>query len=331
MCDSIDILEDYIEEHWPGVLDKLLLDHTKHHRKIKHRGSCNIVWATDSYASLGAEYACDRPILKELVTGEHGLVVQPRASKNKEEQLRRTKDKAEVFTPSWVCNAQNNLIDNAWFGRGLENQFNTEKNDHTWQTHTTPIQFPEGKTWKDYVLAPRMELTCGEAPYLCSRYDTVSGQPIDVTDRIGLLDRKLRVVSENTKTSGEWLEWAKNALRSTYGFEYQGDSLLIARETAFMTFHDFYQAKFGRKVPPQSIPGIAYILSWNLWQMDGLSGNVPFLKERLPQQGNIFDTPVEEHSGKDIPCLIRDWSISKRDRQVIIFKENKPFLSPQKS
>jgi hypothetical protein len=31
---------------------------------------------------------------------------------------------AEVFTPSWICNAQNNLIDNTWFGR--DNVFNKE-------------------------------------------------------------------------------------------------------------------------------------------------------------------------------------------------------------
>jgi hypothetical protein len=39
-----------------------------------------------------------------------------------------------------------------------------------------------------------MEISCGEAPYLVSRYDTVSGNIISVDDRIGLLDRKLRVV-----------------------------------------------------------------------------------------------------------------------------------------
>lgn len=97
-----------------------------------------------------------------------------------------------------------------------------------------------------------MELACGEAPYLCSRYDTVTGEPITVSNRIGLLDRKLRVMSENTTTSGEWLEWAKIALRSTYGYKFQGDSLLIAHETAFMTFVDFYQHKFGHEVPSHS-------------------------------------------------------------------------------
>lgn len=29
------------------------------------------------------------------------------------------RDKAEVFTPSWVCNAQNNLVDNQWFGKKM--------------------------------------------------------------------------------------------------------------------------------------------------------------------------------------------------------------------
>lgn len=250
--DNIDVLEDYIETRWPGVLDKLLLDHTKHHRKLPSHGSCNIVWATDSYSSLSNDYAPGRPILKHLITGKNGLVIQPRATKTREEQTARTKDKAEVFTPSWVCNAQNNLVDNAWFGDGLANQFNTENPDHTWTTNHESIKSPDGKTWRSYVRAPRMELTCGEAPYLCSHYDAVSGQQIPVNERIGLLDRKLRVVSENATTSGEWLEWAKIALRSTYGYKFQGDSLLIAHETVFMTFVDFYQHKFGREVPSHS-------------------------------------------------------------------------------
>ena len=329
MCDSIDVLEDYIESRWPGVLEELLLDHTKHHRKLTSHGSCNIVWATDSYTSRGKDYAPDYPILLHLITGNNGHVIQPRAAKTREEQTARTKGKAEVFTPAWICNAQNNLVDNAWFGTELENQFNCENPDHTWTTKHEPIKFPDGKTWRSYVRAPRMELTCGEAPYLCSRYDAVSGQQIPVEERIGLLDRKLRVVSENTTTSGDWLEWAKIALRSTYGYEYQGDSLLIARETAFMTFIDFYQQKFGRDVPQQSIPGIAYIISWNLWQMDGLTGCVPYLKEAQYTQGDLFATVQQE--SKSVQCLVRDWSASDKTRQITVFQSNKPFVEPNKS
>ena len=152
------------------------------------------------------------------------MVIRPRVLKSKENQTDRAKDMAEVFTPSWVCNAQNNLVDEAWFGR--KDVFNVEDSErHTWKATTEKIEFPEGKTWKDYVRATRMEMTCGEAPYLASRYDTTTGDSIPLQQRIGLLDRKLRVVSENTETSGDWLDWTQTAYMNTYGFEWQGDNL----------------------------------------------------------------------------------------------------------
>ena len=52
-----------------------------------------------------------------LITGPNSMIIRPRVAKETNEQLRRTRDKAEVFTPSWVCNEQNNLVDEAWFGR----------------------------------------------------------------------------------------------------------------------------------------------------------------------------------------------------------------------
>ena len=75
---------------------------------------------------------------------------------------------------------------------------------------TDPIVFPTatGKTWQDYINDVRLEITCARAPYLVCRYDTVSGYMIELSQHIGLLDRKLRVVSENTQTEKEWLKWA---------------------------------------------------------------------------------------------------------------------------
>lgn len=54
------------------------------------------------------------------------------------------------------------------------------------------IKFPDKKdrTWQKYVDERRLEITCGEAPYLVSRYDAVSGEPLELKDRIGMLDRK---------------------------------------------------------------------------------------------------------------------------------------------
>ncbi|WP_300755707.1 hypothetical protein [uncultured Oscillibacter sp.] len=72
----------------------------------------------------------------------------------------------------------------------------------------------------------RLEITCGEAPYLAERYDMESGEIISVRDRMGILDRKLRVVSENAQTETEWLEWAARAFGGSYGYEFQGDNVL---------------------------------------------------------------------------------------------------------
>lgn len=304
MKNNIDVLEDYIVEHYPGILDRLLLDHTKNqYPKITEK---NIVWATSSYLHLGKEYAPESPILPHLITSPNGKVVQPRAAKTRQEQLLRTKQKAEVFTPAWICNAQNNLVDNAWFGEGLENQFNTEISDHTWATNPEKIKFPEQKTWQNYVASTRVEITCGEAPYLVSRYDAVTGDIIPVTERIGLLDRKLRIVSENVDDASEWTKHAKAALKSIYGYEYQGDSLLIARESAFFTFIDFYQAKFHEEPPLKCLEAAAYIISWNLWQMDGLTNTIPYAQIQEATQGNLFEKPANKQY-KPVYAQIRDW------------------------
>lgn len=117
------------------------------------------------------------------------------------EQEYRSRDKAEVFTSAWICNSQNNLVDKAWFGID-ESPFNTEI-ENGWNTKTEPITFPEGKTWQDYVKDTRLEMACGEAPYLVSRYNVITGEDIPIKERIGLLDRKLRVVCENVEDEKE--------------------------------------------------------------------------------------------------------------------------------
>ncbi len=57
------------------------------------------------------------------------------------------------------------------------------------------------RVWEDYIDSKRLEITYGEAPYLVSRYDASTGEMIDIHKRIGILDRKLRVVNENVNTA----------------------------------------------------------------------------------------------------------------------------------
>lgn len=303
---------DADENKWSEkVLNTLLLDRTT---------GRNIIWATSDYESFGSEYNQYYPILIGQITGINSNVIKPRVLKSRENQGKRTKKRAEVFTPSWVCNVQNNLVDKAWFGR--ENIFNIEK-EKEWIEIKDKIAFPndKNKTWQKYVDERRLEITCGEAPYLVSRYDAVSGNPIDINKRIGLLDRKLRVVKENTNNEEEWLKWSERAFKSIYGFEFQGDNLLIARENLLLTYCEYMEDKLNREPTEKELINIAKIISWNLWQMDGLVFTVPFGKVEVQNYQmtlyDFLDKKEESKEEKQVFCIIKDWLANK----TVLFKD----------
>jgi hypothetical protein len=269
----------------------------------------NIVFATGSYSHLGARYREESHIDEDLLYGMDAMLIQPRVLKNAAEQADRTKKKAEVMTPSWIVNKMNNHCDEEWFG--YPNAFNREDGE-MWVTREEPVAFPKGKSWKKYVDSMRLEITCGEAPYLVSRYDTTTGESIPVKDRIGILDRKLRVVGENTTTKKEWYEAAIRAFQSVYGYEYQGDNLLIGRINLLITFVDYMQDRWDERPTETELKKIANIIAWNIWQMDGLTGTVPFgYQEATYQQMTLFDFLAvdqnEEKMKEAIPCRIFDW------------------------
>lgn len=181
-----------------------------------------------------------------------------------------------------------------------------------------------------------MEITCGEAPYLVSRYDTTTGQPIPIGHRIGLLDRKMRVINENVETEKEWYDMAKKALQHTYGYEWQGDNLLLAREALLYTYIEYFMDKFNPKdadgnyikdadgnlrVPTRNkIINAARWISWNLWQMDGIKMVVPDSCDKIYDE-DLFGIKTkrqcpacmkgETNGHIGVKCIIRDWNLKK--------------------
>lgn len=317
---QVDIKENYIKALDENLLAILLFDQTT---------KKNLIWATDDYKSKG--YSSSSHITSSAISGKHGNIIKPRIEKSKAEILKRTKDKAEVFTPSWICNAQNNLVDTAWFGK--ENVFNKEL-EKMWVTIYEKVAFPtsDGKTWQDYVKSVRLEITCGEAPYVVSRYDTVTGEIIPLKNRIGLLDRKLRVVNENASSDDEWLNWTTWAFKSVYAFDWQGDNVLLARENLLFSFIDYYLDRFSVMPAINVLTEIATIISWNVWQMDGLKFVIPnscTKKIENDYEFNLFGeklAPVEcecegcsknkikKHNG--IYCKIMDWETKRANKFV---------------
>ena len=245
----------------PAVLQALLRDHATGN---------NIFWATHDYEALGSAYDYHAEILPRLITGEHGMVIRPRVLKSKANQTDRSKDMAEVFTPSWVVRKMVDYVDIG-------------------------------------VATCCLELTCGEAPFLVSRYDATSGEPICIGERVGVLDRKLRLVNALQLSDTEWLAQVRLAFQTTYGYEWQGDSLLLARENLLYTFVDYYEARFGSCPDVALLQDFAEIISWNLWQMDGLTYRMPQEKQEAQPQAELrlFD---EAPAPPPVPlCKIKDW------------------------
>lgn len=251
---SIDIREDYLLKK--GELLEILL-------QDKTTGSA-ILWATDSYSANGALFAPDAFITAGLVTGQYGNLIQPRAVKSKEEQLTRTRDKAEVFTPLSIVKQMNDSCDNQKISK---------------------------ENWQEYVALLKLEITCGEAPFIVSRYDPVSEKQslLPLSKRVGFLDKKLNIVSKYNDTKEDWCQWAKTAFQSSYGYEWQGDSLLIARENLLYTFIDYYEAQFKETPSLDLQKEIAEIIVWNIFQMDGLKYVIPMSckNERIIIEGTL--------------------------------------------
>ena len=193
--------------------------------------------------------------------------IEPRWKKLREHQRLRTKVRAEIFTPPDICKLQNDLIT------------------------------ADKKSWQDFIDAKFLEITCGEAPYLVSRYNAVTGEPIEISQRVGLLDRKLRVVNRETSAVVDWINFTRRAVQSVYGYDFQGDNLFLARRNIFETVKDDYAEKFSREPREDFLFEVAEIISWNLWQMDGLTCSPPFM-----ESANLF-------GGAN--CRIKDWRTGK--------------------
>ena len=254
----IDIGNDISRLGSLGLLNNLLADKTTKR---------NLMWATDAYRELGGDYEHDREMRGDLISGRNADVIKTRAQKAAGQKSQRTKQHAEVFTPLWIVKKMNDHADEVWFGK--ENVFG---GGHV------AVEFPPDKPWQTYVDSRRLEITCGEAPYLTTRYDVETGEMIPLENRCGILDRKLRVVTENTGTEAEWFKWAIRALQSTYGYEFQGDNVLIARLNLVAAFEESFAARWQKQLNTGQLKQAINVAVWNVWQMDGLTRTIPYCR-----------------------------------------------------
>ena len=304
-CGAADLLVDFSSPPLWGVLGKLLLDKT-------------------TGAAIRLDAAPGGILSPEWLLA-HRDSVRPRVEKSRDAQKSRTKAAAEVFTPSGLCRRMIAVID--------EDFAQSRGDDAPSSRRRIPV-------WQRFVDSRRLEITCGEAPFVVQRYDAATGAPIPREYRGGMLDAKLRAVDENAADDAEWWKWTLRAFESVYGYELAGDSLLIARANLVLAFSDAVRARFGREPTARELGRVANVVVWNFWQMDGLSfdteaeapppdlpglggasrpGEPPGL-----MQATLFDAPETaptcvaaraKRPPRRVRCRVFDW----RTRKPVVF------------
>ena len=187
--------------------------------------------------------------------------VIPRYLKNKAEQKSRAATKGEVFTPYEIIEKMNNAL----------------------EADCPKIIL--------YIKRKVLEATCGEAPFLTTRYDAVSGKEIPVDKRVGLLDRKLRAIPKEVGKD-LYIRCADEALKASYGYEWQYDSLFLARRNLLMTTIEHYESVWGTEPDYETVLNWANIISYNIIRMDGITMCVP---------------------ETEIPALVMDWEKGEQE------------------
>lgn len=268
----------------PDLLKILLKDQTT---------GLNIIWATSNTELSSVSFDPTEKLIEKPIELYEAQYIKPRIEKLLDEQKIRTKGRAEVFTPTWIIKKMVDTVESDLQGLSL----------------TRYIE----KLW--------LEITCGEAPFIVSRYDAVTGYSIPVMERVGFLDKKLQRITREVDDQKQWLMFAKKAYKTTYGYEFQGDSLLIARENLLYSFIDYHVYKFGEEPEMKDLKEFARIISFNIFQMDGLEYTIPLsgvAKEEQEENLELFllfeiEEEVEqlEKPKKGIPVLIKNWSANQ--------------------
>ena len=166
-----DIDEDELLQSNEKILSTLLFDYST---------GRNIKWATDNYSQSGINFEKENEIKQHLITGWYNGLIRPRAEKDTEIKIERTKNKAEVFTPSWIVKKQVDAI----------------------------LDELKDISTLEFVATKWLEITCGEAPYMANRYDMISGHVIPLNDRAGFIDKKFQLINKEIKEKKKWIDAA---------------------------------------------------------------------------------------------------------------------------
>lgn len=245
-----------------------------------HTHQSNIVFVTDNYENAGCQPSSE-------ITSDNVFVLNIRALKNKDVKDARTKNQAEVYTPVKIV-------------REMLDALEEESKD----------DFETGEAFIDATI---LEITCGEGAFIATRYEPDTGIIIPVPERTGAFDRKMQMAYKSSNSYESFEALALRALKATYAYELQGDSLLIARVNMLMDFIEHCGEYYSQRPEPCVLMQAAEIITLNLFQMDGLTGRTPKVSsDKAVNELDMFEIQeIPDDYREDKEVIIKDWAEDK--------------------
>lgn len=185
----------------------------------------------------------------------HGVEqLRRRCDKSKTEQRARTKRRAEVFTPTSVVAYMVEQAESAKLGVTVE------------ELDTVP--------WRDRIQLRSADMCCGEGAFMTTLYDPITGEDIPEPERVGVLDRKLRLVVENAPMSMA-TRYLLTALRTSYACELVGDNVILARMNVLLAWREAYCRVMGTSPSVAEMTEACEVICGTVMQVDVLTGMIP--------------------------------------------------------
>jgi hypothetical protein len=177
-----------------------------------------------------------------------------RCDKPKAEQRARTKRRAEVFTPTSVV---------------------AFMNDHAEAAKcNVPVEELDTVSWRDRIQLRALDSCCGEGAFTTTLYDPITGEDIPEPERVGILDRKLRLVVEHAPMSLA-PRYLLTALRTSYACDIMGDNVILARMNVYLAWLEAYRRAMGTPPSIAEMNEACEVICGTVMQVDALTGMLP--------------------------------------------------------
>lgn len=192
-------------------------------------------------------------------------------------------DEAEEVQTLCSWNRKLNQLDEVWFQRS--GVFNTPTAEG-WIPAADPVYFEDPFHWKKYV---NQQIYVPDLDWGAALTFAGTSENLPLNERMGQLDRELRLVNENVRSQQEWQKRTSTMLARMLGCAKDPIRLFRARLCVLETCREAFQARFGHLPSARDEKALAHIVARNLFQSEDELNTVPFQEMEETLQLSLFE------------------------------------------